>query len=479
MKAYKVLLFIFAVIALLGLLCLFFPEEGIQIGNQTLRFPTLSEVLSPADEAEMPEESPEELLRKRQEEMRLQQEAEYMRFFRENPARIHFPNDSIAQFDPLFAALDSARTYPMRILHYGDSQIEEDRITNMLRDELQDRFGGSGVGLVPVIQTIPSMSVGQACDTDLPRYMVFGSQNMRAGHRRYGIAGQFVQLDTTATVRFFSRPVDVAPEHARYFDRLTLLVGNVDETLHVSVSQAGSKTVQAPSEDLKLLEFDMPDSTRRAVMTMSGYAELYGVLLDGETGVSVDNIPMRGCSGTVFTGMDKTILRTFCRQKNVRLLILQFGGNSMPYMKTEKQLSAYKSSIIRQINYLKQVAPDACVLFIGPSDMTTRVKGVMQTYPMLPAMVDALKEAAFACDAAYWDLYSAMGGHNSMLAWVKAVPPLASSDHVHFTRLGAEKIGDMFYKSLMLYYDYYRFRNGDTQYLENVELETDTVTVGE
>ena len=307
MKAYKVVLFIFAVIALLGVLCMVFPQDGLQVGSLDLRFPTLSEVLSPADEAEMPEESPEELLRKRLEEMRMQQEAEYMRFFRENPARIHFPDDSIALFDPLFAALDSARTHPMRILHYGDSQIEEDRITNMLRDELQDRFGGSGVGLVPVIQTIPSMSVGQSCDADLPRYMVFGSQDMRAGHRRYGIAGQFVQLDTTVTVRFFSRPLDVAPQHARYFDRLTLLVGNVDETLHVSVSQAGDKTVQAPSEGLKLLEFDMPDSTRRAVMTMSGYAELYGVLLDGETGVSVDNIPMRGCSGTVFTGMDKNI----------------------------------------------------------------------------------------------------------------------------------------------------------------------------
>ena len=34
----------------------------------------------------------------------------------------------------------------VRILHYGDSQIEMDRISSVLRQDLQERFGGSGPG---------------------------------------------------------------------------------------------------------------------------------------------------------------------------------------------------------------------------------------------------------------------------------------------------------------------------------------------
>ena len=102
--------------------------------------------------------------------------------------------------------------------------------------------------------------------------------------------------------------------------------------------------------------------------------------------------------------------------------------------------------------------PDAAILFIGPSDMSTSVNGRMQTYPHLPMMVDSLKAAALNSGAAYWDLYQAMGGKDSMVKWVKARPQLAGTDYVHFTPRGAEAMGKMFFESLMLYYDYYRLR---------------------
>jgi len=37
-----------------------------------------------------------------------------------------------------------------RIIHYGDSQIEGDRITGYLRNRLQHMYGGSGPGFIPV-----------------------------------------------------------------------------------------------------------------------------------------------------------------------------------------------------------------------------------------------------------------------------------------------------------------------------------------
>ena len=163
---------------------------------------------------------------------------------------------------------------------------------------------------------------------------------------------------------------------------------------------------------------------------------------------------------TVFTRMSSAQLREYCTDGNVRMIILQFGGNSMPYRKTAKSISEYKTQLEKQIQHLKGIAPEAAILFIGPSDMSTNVKGKMQTYPHLPMMVDSLKAAANNCGAAYWDMYAAMGGENSMVQWVKARPQLAGSDYVHFTPRGAEAVGDMLFESLMLYYDYYLWRTG-------------------
>jgi len=177
--------------------------------------------------------------------------------------------------------------------------------------------------------------------------------------------------------------------------------------------------------------------------------------------VRMDNVPMRGSSGSVFTSMDAAQLRTFYRTENVRLILLQYGGNSVPYLNTDASVTSFLETVRRQIRHVQELAPDAKLIFIGPSDMSTVVSGKRQTYPRLPALVDSLKTSAMACGAAYWDIYGAMGGENSMVQWVAARPALAGSDYIHFTLAGSAQIGSMFCDALQVYYDDYRRRSGN------------------
>ena len=55
-------------------------------------------------------------------------------------------------------------------------------------------------------------------------------------------------------------------------------------------------------------------------------------------------------------------------------------------------------------------------------------------------------------------MYEAMGGKNSMPAWVNADPPLARTDFTHFSWKGSIVISKMFYEALM---------NDYNKYLEN------------
>ena len=224
------------------------------------------------------------------------------------------------------------------------------------------------------------------------------------------------------------------------------------------MSCAGRTVTLDAEPALSRAVFELPDSSAKASVSISGHADIYGILLDTDKGVRMDNMAMRGCSGLVFTAMDANQLKTFYRTENVRLILLQYGGNTVPYLSSGKAISGYAASVRRQIRHIRGLAPEATIIFVGPSDMSTTVEGKRQTYPKLPDIVDSLRTAAMAEGAAYWDIYGAMGGRNSMVDWVGATPPLAGSDYVHFTPRGSARVGEMFSDSFLLYYDYYLWR---------------------
>ena len=455
----KILAFLLSVYALIAGVSLVAPKDGLNLGPLSLVLPTAEELASTFSPREKEPEgpTPEELLEQRMAAIHQAEQDKYETYFRDNPARIHFPGGDVTLLDPFFRSLEGARTTPVRILHYGDSQIEEDRISSTLRTGLQERFGGGGPGIMPFGRPYYTQGFSQTSTANLHRALVFGEGTRRSGGK-YGVMGQLARIDTSVFTGVSAVKGNKGP--SRHFNRLTLLAGNVSK-LNVKCGSKQFKLGPVTNESgVGRIVIPLPDSSSSVRFSTWGSADIYGFQLDDSLGVSLDNIPMRGCSGTVFTRMNSAQLREYVEGDNVRMIILQFGGNSMPYRKTPKAISEYKSQLEGQIRHLRGIAPKAAILFIGPSDMSTSVKGRMQTYPHLPMMVDSLKAAALNCGAAYWDMYQAMGGENSMVQWVKARPQLAGSDYVHFTPRGAEAVGDMLFESLMLYYDYYLWRNG-------------------
>jgi hypothetical protein len=60
---------------------------------------------------------------------------------------IEFPVHNLKLLVPFFKNLSQSKKLnrPVRIMHYGDSQIEGDRITSYIRDKMQLRFGEAGL----------------------------------------------------------------------------------------------------------------------------------------------------------------------------------------------------------------------------------------------------------------------------------------------------------------------------------------------
>ncbi|MDE0722619.1 MAG: hypothetical protein OSB28_04850, partial [Flavobacteriales bacterium] len=74
----------------------------------------------------------------------------------------------------------------LHVFHFGDSQIEGDRITGRIRSSWQKTWGGSGPGLIPAIQPIPALAVRQQHEGDIKRFTKFGTIDSTLEHTCYG-----------------------------------------------------------------------------------------------------------------------------------------------------------------------------------------------------------------------------------------------------------------------------------------------------
>jgi hypothetical protein len=146
MKSYKTLLFIALVLAILGGICYVYPKEGLSVGGVDLHFPTLTKILNPQRQLDVEaylarQDSLEAVMQTKQDSLE-----HYRRQIDSSDIRFWFPGGDDTFFDDLFAQLEQTQQTgrTIRIVHYGDSQIEMDRMTNRLRAYMQNRFGGGG-----------------------------------------------------------------------------------------------------------------------------------------------------------------------------------------------------------------------------------------------------------------------------------------------------------------------------------------------
>ena len=478
-KPVYILLYVVSVLTLLLLLSFIFPKKGVQIGNSfNLQFPTTKEIFDIgepkyADVTQIISQNESEVNDTASDPAPIIMDTVKIDTIRANAqklrkriTKIEFPNNNRKLLYPAFKAFENAKenNEVVHVLHYGDSQIEGDRITSYLRYKLQKHFGGSGVGLVPVKQVYNfRFSVFQDNSENWNRKTVYGRRDTTLTHKRYGAIGSFATIkeykDTnTAWVSFNESHFSYS--NTKTFQRCRVFYSHAPEPfkadLYIDELPMSNLSLNA-SNKLGVIDWQLDTLVNNAAIdiscTKSPY--VYGISIEGLSGVSVDNVAMRGSSGTIFTKMDQQLYAEMMKELNAKLILLQFGGNTVPAMSSSYKY--YERLFLKQIEWIKEAVPDASIVVIGVADMSMKEKNYYVSYPSVEKVRNATKSAAFKAGAGYWDMYEAMGGKNSMPSWVFAKPPLATSDFVHFNVRGAKLIANMFYNAL--WYEYLHYRN--------------------
>ena len=315
--------------------------------------------------------------------------------------------------------------------------------------------------MIPAVQPVPTISVSQHA-AGLNRYAVYGdASNIRANHNRYGVMAQFSQVIGGGSVSFSKTNHSQAFDNAKEISTVSVLLGKNSQnfTATLKCGEIATEPKVLPANDsVSLITWILPEDIQRGTINFKGNAEIYAILLDGDPGVAIDNVALRGCSGTIFTRMNESVARQAFKLLDTKLIILQFGGNRMPGITSTKNIPPYMAELEKQIHYMRRVAPKATLLFIGPADMGRSYGGKIGTWHGLPELNDSLRAMALRNKVAYWDMFNVMGGEGSMAQWVKHKPALAGPDYIHFTFTGAQEIGSDLARSFTTYYDFYKLR---------------------
>ncbi|MDA3910023.1 MAG: GDSL-type esterase/lipase family protein [Bacteroidales bacterium] len=370
-----------------------------------------------------------------------------------------------------FKAMENARSAskPVRIMHYGDSQIEADHITGYLRERLQQSFGGNGPGLLAVKPVTQKLSWRVSASEEWNRYTLFGKIDSTITHKRYG---PMISLFRFAPPWNDSLPNDSIMYSASFeiknsfqgypasnhWDNAKLFYGNSHRPVRLIVKDDEDEIFLEdslmPSETLKIKTIGQQKN--QFMIEMQGYdsPDVYGVSLESKNGIIVDNIPLRGSAGTFVTQMEYSMMLRWLNTLNAKLLILQFGVNVVS--DEVEDFGYYENWMFHQLNAIAQMRPDLPVIVVGISDMSKKDGTEYVSYEAVSKIRDAQKNAAMNAGFAFWDMYEAMGGENSMPSWVWADPPLANTDFTHFNVKGAKIISNMLYNALMLEYRDYK-----------------------
>lgn len=377
------------------------------------------------------------------------------------------------------ALLNQADTTIVRIAHYGDSQLEGDRVSHVVRDKFHQKFGGSGIGYVPMKDLSPVSYIRNSSGNwvknsvfqDRRQGVSYGLSGTVAYFNKYFVKQQEESAnDSSATTDTNPVKTGVYYDHAsvalkmsaKYsYNSISFLYGNSNARCAVNIYNTVTgdviktdtlmpcnqvcfhKTYLGPFLNVKI-EFRADQSP-----------EFYGMYFDSKNGIQVDNYAIRGHSGDGLMLISDERLKEMLELTNTRLVIFQYGANMVPSVRSEKACAWMGDLYYKLFMKFKKAKPDISILVIGAGDMAHGSEGKYVSYSWLPEITATQKQAALKAGCAYWDLYSMMGGAGSILAWSEKKLAVTNG---HFSGKGQEIVANEIVEALMIEYNKFTYQ---------------------
>ncbi|MEW6654523.1 MAG: hypothetical protein AB1394_13815, partial [Bacteroidota bacterium] len=363
---------------------------------------------------------------------------------------------SVSQMNYFFEALNNIRNNSVRAAHYGDSIILGDIITDYLREKLQQKFGGQGVGMLNIVSDDNRMRV-TTIHTYSNDWSYYSFLTRNPNQLPLGITGSLAIPKIGSWVKYEANSFY---KSSSQFNLVKIYYSNADKnsTIQYSIDDGEMiRQVLEPGNNLNELVIKAKGNSKKFYLQfLSGTSpSFYGVSLEtAGNGIYVDNFPMRGNSGSSLADIPESLLEQFNKNLNYDLIILSYGANvSSP---NKGIFTVYENKMVNVIKKYQKAFPKTSFLLVSSSDRTQKAGARFVTNPDVLMLIEAQKRIVEKTGITFWNLSEMMGGKNSMNDWVNASPPLALKDYAHFTQLGGSKVAGFLFDAILDAYSKYK-----------------------
>lgn len=360
-----------------------------------------------------------------------------------------YSDSTMRGMTPFYKALDEIKSKgrQVRIAVFGDSFIEADILTADLREMLQKKFGGCGVGFV----TITSMTSGYR-PTVRHSFGGWSSHSIMDSvyfdRKKQGISGHYFVARSGAYVQL--RGQDKYASLLDTCQRATIFFYNKGEVSLSAVVNRGEPLSRQFSSNGRLQKMQVEGriGSVRWNVNQADSTLFYGLAMDGKQGIIVDNFSLRGSSGLSLRSIPAKMLKEFNEQRPYDLIILQYGLNIAT--QRGRNYDNYQKGMLTAIEHLKECFPQSGILLLSVGDRDYKTEtGELRTMPGVKNLVRYQQNIAAEGSIAFWNMFQAMGGERSMANLVHDKPSKANYDYTHINFRGGKQLAGLLYESLI------------------------------
>ena len=347
----------------------------------------------------------------------------------------------------------------IRVVHLGDSHVQAGFFSEPIRNDLQLQFGNAGRGLV-----FPY----QAAGTNGPSDYNFGSAQVWKSKRNCinksnlptGIAGHTIySKQLSARLNFKARNrLNIGTPNRIVLYHASLADSNFSYLLSDSLGNGIAELDKDKSNDMRS-EFNIlkPVCTWRVLhdtIAKTGRSStLFGVSLENENkGALVHTIGVNGAEYQHYLHSEFFIKQL--AELGAELIIVSLGTNEAYNTKVFSPF-VFEAQVDSFLTELQIALPNASILITTPPGIgqAVNIPGKRKRKTIryienknIPIVCSILHKQAIKHNAAIWDFYQIMGGHDSMNFW--AAKGLTDKQRIHFSRKGYLIQGSLLTKAI-------------------------------
>jgi lysophospholipase L1-like esterase len=343
----------------------------------------------------------------------------------------------------------------LNIIHIGDSHIQADYLTEVVRRNFQHDFGNAGRGLV-----VPLRVAGTNEPANFRTSSSYSWKAKRCVTPDYplpiGIGG--VTISTQQPDAEFSIRVNNNAQSDYSFNAVTLFFQKDISSFHFALRDTSHKDVAfvGPYTEEPFVNYSrvvlphyVDQISIKTLKTSDAQkqATIFGIDLDnGKDGIRYHAIGVNGAKYAHYNAALHFARQTQALEPTV--FVISLGTNeSIEYPYVNR---AFINHVDELVQSLKQFNPQAKFVLVTPPDAFRRK---VRPNPGIETIRNQIIQYAVENGLAFWDMYKAMGGKQSAGKW--KTKALLRPDGIHFSKDGYEYQGNLFYHAIMKSYNNY------------------------